>query len=105
MLTADSLAPARVEPLLTGRFGRPYLYKDTVETTQSLLAPDMPEGAVAVADEQTGGRGRQGRSWDAPPGTALLATFRSSLSSAGWRRPRQSSAPRGSPRRSSGRTT
>src|SRR5687768_6479576 len=32
----------------------------------------MPEGAAAVADEQTGGRGRQGRSWDAPPGTALL---------------------------------
>jgi BirA family transcriptional regulator, biotin operon repressor / biotin---[acetyl-CoA-carboxylase] ligase len=72
VLTADSLAPARVEPLLTGRFGRPYLYEDTVESTQSLLAPDMPEGAAAVADEQTGGRGRQGRSWDAPPGTALL---------------------------------
>jgi BirA family transcriptional regulator, biotin operon repressor / biotin---[acetyl-CoA-carboxylase] ligase len=69
---ADSLAPTRVEPLLTGRFGRPYHYEDTVDSTQRLLQTDMPEGAVAVADEQTGGRGRQGRSWDAPPGTSLL---------------------------------
>jgi BirA family transcriptional regulator, biotin operon repressor / biotin---[acetyl-CoA-carboxylase] ligase len=72
--TADSLAPERVEPLLTGRFGRPYLYEKTCESTQRLLGSDMPEGAVAVAEEQTGGRGRQGRSWEAPPGTALLAS-------------------------------
>ena len=26
------------------------------------------EGVVAVADEQTAGRGRLGRTWDAPPG-------------------------------------
>ena len=66
MSTADSLAAELVEPLLTGRFGRPYLYEDSVETTQSILAPDMPEGADAVADEKTGGRGRQGRSRAAP---------------------------------------
>jgi BirA family biotin operon repressor/biotin-[acetyl-CoA-carboxylase] ligase len=71
---ADSLAPGRVEPLLTGRFGRPYLYEESVDSTQRLLAADMPEGAVAVADEQTGGRGRQGRTWEAPPGTAILAS-------------------------------
>ena len=75
MNAADSLAPERVEPLVTGRFGRPYLYEETCESTQRLLGADMPEGAVAVADEQTGGRGRQGRSWEAPPGTALLASL------------------------------
>jgi len=31
-----------------------------------------PDGAVLIADEQTAGRGRMGRSWVAPPGTALL---------------------------------
>jgi len=33
-----------------------------------------PEGFVVVADHQTAGRGRLGRSWVAPPGTALLAS-------------------------------
>jgi BirA family biotin operon repressor/biotin-[acetyl-CoA-carboxylase] ligase len=33
-----------------------------------------PEGIVLVADHQTAGRGRQGRTWTAPPGASLLAT-------------------------------
>jgi BirA family biotin operon repressor/biotin-[acetyl-CoA-carboxylase] ligase len=33
-----------------------------------------PEGVVAVADEQTAGRGRLGRSWVAPPGASLLVS-------------------------------
>jgi BirA family transcriptional regulator, biotin operon repressor / biotin---[acetyl-CoA-carboxylase] ligase len=32
------------------------------------------EGVVAVADEQTAGRGRHGRSWSATPGSALLVS-------------------------------
>jgi len=32
------------------------------------------EGLVAVADHQTAGRGRRGRTWDAPVGTALLCS-------------------------------
>ncbi len=35
----------------------------------------MPEGALAVCDEQTSGRGRQGRSWVSPPGTAILCSI------------------------------
>jgi BirA family biotin operon repressor/biotin-[acetyl-CoA-carboxylase] ligase len=31
-----------------------------------------PEGTVAVADHQTAGRGRLGRTWVAPPGSSLL---------------------------------
>jgi BirA family biotin operon repressor/biotin-[acetyl-CoA-carboxylase] ligase len=72
--TPDSLAPDTVEPLLTGRFGRPYLYEETCVSTQQLLGPDSPEGAVAVCDVQTGGRGRLGRAWEAPSGTALLCS-------------------------------
>jgi BirA family biotin operon repressor/biotin-[acetyl-CoA-carboxylase] ligase len=69
---ADSLAPPRVEPLFTGRFGKPYLYEESCESTQRLLDAGLPEGAVAVCDVQTGGRGRLGRTWEAPPGKAVL---------------------------------
>lgn len=34
-----------------------------------------PAGLVATAAFQTAGRGRQGRSWEAPPGSALLASI------------------------------
>jgi BirA family biotin operon repressor/biotin-[acetyl-CoA-carboxylase] ligase len=63
-----------VERLLRGRFGRPYVYVDSTESTQLLLRDNPPEGAVAVADEQTAGRGRLGRTWDAPAGTAILCS-------------------------------
>jgi BirA family biotin operon repressor/biotin-[acetyl-CoA-carboxylase] ligase len=33
-----------------------------------------PEGAVAVADHQTAGRGRLDRTWEAPPGSSLLVS-------------------------------
>jgi BirA family biotin operon repressor/biotin-[acetyl-CoA-carboxylase] ligase len=72
---ADSLEPSAVEPLLRGRFGTPYRYAPEAESTQRLLAADDPEGAVAVADHQTAGRGRLGRTWTAPPGTALLCSI------------------------------
>jgi BirA family transcriptional regulator, biotin operon repressor / biotin---[acetyl-CoA-carboxylase] ligase len=35
----------------------------------------MPIGSVVVADHQSAGRGRQDRRWEAPAGTALLASF------------------------------
>jgi BirA family transcriptional regulator, biotin operon repressor / biotin---[acetyl-CoA-carboxylase] ligase len=70
-----SLAPHVVEPLLRGRFGRPYLYFERCESTQRELARDVPEGAVAVAEEQTAGRGRLGRPWLAPAGTSILVSI------------------------------
>jgi BirA family biotin operon repressor/biotin-[acetyl-CoA-carboxylase] ligase len=39
------------------------------------VARDLPVGAAVVADFQTAGRGRLRRAWEAPPGTALLASF------------------------------
>ena len=68
----SGLAPGRVEPLLTGRFGRPYVHVGQCETTQLLLPADAPEGAVATADHQTAGRGREGRAWVDTPGASLL---------------------------------
>jgi BirA family transcriptional regulator, biotin operon repressor / biotin---[acetyl-CoA-carboxylase] ligase len=70
----DSLAPEQVEPLLSGRFGRPYLYAARCESTQTAL-DEQPEGAVAVCEEQTAGRGRLGRPWTAPPGKAVLCSI------------------------------
>ena len=67
-----TLSPATVEPLLRGRFGRPYLWQESCTSTQLLLDASLPEGAVAVAEEQTAGRGRLGRVWETPPGRALL---------------------------------
>ncbi len=71
----DSLAPEIVEPLLRGRFGRSYRYFEQCESTQRELPVDAPEGAVAVAEEQTAGRGRLGRSWSAPPRTSVLVSI------------------------------
>lgn len=72
---ADSLAPADVLPRLRGRFGRPYTFVASCESTQHLLPADAAEGAVAAADEQTGGRGRLGRAWLAPSGTSVLMSI------------------------------
>jgi BirA family biotin operon repressor/biotin-[acetyl-CoA-carboxylase] ligase len=60
-----------VVPRLRGRFGRPFTYVERCASTQRLL-DGAPEGAVAAAGEQTEGRGRLGRTWQAPAGTSLL---------------------------------
>jgi BirA family biotin operon repressor/biotin-[acetyl-CoA-carboxylase] ligase len=71
---SDSLAPDAVKPLLRGRFGHVYRYAGTTDSTQRMLAGDEAEGAVAVAEEQTEGRGRLGRAWEAPAGTSVLVS-------------------------------
>jgi len=51
--------------------GEPRTHVEECESTQLLLGPEDPEGAVATSDYQSGGRGRLGRTWVAPPGTAI----------------------------------
>lgn len=57
-------------------FGEPREHHQRLESTNTrareLAAEGAPHGTVVTADEQTAGRGRQGRSWVAPPGKALL---------------------------------
>jgi len=72
---SDSVAPQAVRPHLSGRFGQPFLYEAECGSTQLLLLDSgLPEGAVAVTEHQTAGRGRLGRSWTAPPATSILVS-------------------------------
>jgi BirA family transcriptional regulator, biotin operon repressor / biotin---[acetyl-CoA-carboxylase] ligase len=53
------------------RIGQPLIHVEECESTQLLVDADAPEGTVAVAEHQSTGRGRMGRRWEAPPGTAI----------------------------------
>jgi BirA family transcriptional regulator, biotin operon repressor / biotin---[acetyl-CoA-carboxylase] ligase len=44
----------------------------TNERAKELAAAGAPHGTLVTADEQTAGRGRQGRVWTAPPRSAVL---------------------------------
>lgn len=54
--------------------GEPRIHEDECESTQLLLDPSLPEGAIATTGHQTGGRGRLGRSWQDTPGRSLLCS-------------------------------
>lgn len=47
----------------------------TNDVVRGWLAEGTPEVCLAIAGEQTAGRGRQGRSWVAPSGAALLLSL------------------------------
>jgi BirA family transcriptional regulator, biotin operon repressor / biotin---[acetyl-CoA-carboxylase] ligase len=71
-MRVSDLSPGSVEPLLQGRFGRPYRFVETCASTQRLLGVGEAEGTTVATDHQTHGRGRLGRIWEAPAGRALL---------------------------------
>lgn len=58
-----ALTPDVVAPALRGRYGREYVYAEEAPTTQRMLPEGAAHGAVALADRQTEGRGRLGRTW------------------------------------------
>jgi BirA family biotin operon repressor/biotin-[acetyl-CoA-carboxylase] ligase len=47
----------------------------TNDVVREWLMGGTPEVCLAIADEQTAGRGRNGRTWVAPPGAALLLSL------------------------------
>ncbi|HWO82492.1 MAG TPA: biotin--[acetyl-CoA-carboxylase] ligase [Solirubrobacterales bacterium] len=57
-------------------FGLPHRHYRSTDSTNTrareLAAAGAPHGTVVTASEQTAGRGRQGRTWTAPPNKALL---------------------------------
>jgi BirA family biotin operon repressor/biotin-[acetyl-CoA-carboxylase] ligase len=74
----DALTSAVVLPALRGTFGREYHHAEVAPTTQRMLPPGAAHGAVALAEHQTQGRGRLGRSWVDEPRRGL--TFSVALS-------------------------
>jgi BirA family transcriptional regulator, biotin operon repressor / biotin---[acetyl-CoA-carboxylase] ligase len=51
------------------------LTDSTNERAKALAAGGAPHGTLVTADEQTAGRGRQGRAWTAPPRSAVLMSL------------------------------
>ena len=60
-------------------FGQPRLHLRVIDSTsdraKALAAQDAPHGTLVTAAEQTAGHGRQGRTWTAPAGEALLMSL------------------------------
>jgi BirA family biotin operon repressor/biotin-[acetyl-CoA-carboxylase] ligase len=58
--------------------GSPRLHLAVIDSTNTrareLAAAGAPHGTLVTAGEQRAGRGRQGRTWSAPPGRALLCS-------------------------------
>jgi BirA family transcriptional regulator, biotin operon repressor / biotin---[acetyl-CoA-carboxylase] ligase len=52
-----------VLPALRGTYGREYHFAAETVSTQRMLPPGASHGAVALAERQTDGRGRLGRTW------------------------------------------
>ena len=77
--------------------GRPRLHLREIDSTnrraRELAAAGAPHGTLVTAGAQTAGRGRQGRRWDAPAGSALLCSLVCATSTRccrcapGWRWP------------------
>lgn len=59
--------------------GSPHVHHRVTDSTNArareLAASGAPHGTLVTSDEQTAGRGRQGRTWTAAPGDALLMSL------------------------------
>ena len=59
--------------------GAPRIHRRSTASTndeaRALAAAGAPHGTLVTAAEQSAGRGRQGRTWSAPPGRALLMSL------------------------------
>lgn len=64
---------------MSGALGVPRLHLRATDSTNSrareLAAAGAVHGTLVTAAEQSAGRGRQGRTWSAPPGQALLMSL------------------------------
>jgi BirA family biotin operon repressor/biotin-[acetyl-CoA-carboxylase] ligase len=73
---AEAFARARDE---FGRLGSSVMFFPTIGSTNDIasrLAEDSGhEGAIVIADQQTAGRGRRGRTWFSPPTSGLYVSI------------------------------
>lgn len=76
----DRLYPDEIRQGLNTEFvGKTVYYYDSVESTnreaRKLAAGGAPDGALVVAEEQVGGRGRMGRGWFSPRGMGIWCSL------------------------------
>lgn len=74
--TPNIITPSEVsEGLNTKVLGSTIYYEDTLDSTNTkakqLAREGAVEGTLVIADQQTGGKGRLGRSWESPSGTGI----------------------------------
>jgi BirA family biotin operon repressor/biotin-[acetyl-CoA-carboxylase] ligase len=78
---SDLLLPGEIQDgLNTGVFGKgDIVYLPETDSTNTrakdMAARGAPEGTLIVAEKQTGGRGRRGRSWFSPPSDGIYASL------------------------------
>jgi BirA family biotin operon repressor/biotin-[acetyl-CoA-carboxylase] ligase len=77
------LTPDVVLPALRGSYGREYHWAAVTPTTQRMLPEHSGHGAVALAEAQSEGRGRLGRTW-ADSGLMLSVVLRPPPPVARW---------------------
>ena len=84
LLKKDAVPDVMTVPEIISRLhsrwmGRNCIFLETVDSTNNYLKRAAEDGAVngtlAVAEEQTGGKGRRGRSWETPKGTNIAMTI------------------------------
>lgn len=76
----DVVSAEEVKSLLETRWaGQNIAYFSAVDSTNNkakrMAEEGAPHGTLVIADEQTGGRGRRGRSWNTIPGAAIAMTL------------------------------
>jgi BirA family biotin operon repressor/biotin-[acetyl-CoA-carboxylase] ligase len=75
LVAAGGAQPGRT----SGTLGHPRVHLQRTDSTneraRELAIAGAPHGTLVTAAEQTAGRGRRGRSWTAPPGSALLCSL------------------------------
>jgi BirA family biotin operon repressor/biotin-[acetyl-CoA-carboxylase] ligase len=71
--TAIDSAAARLGSFAALRFAESI--GSTNDAALALAAADAPEGVSVLAEQQTAGRGRRGRSWSSPPGAGLYLSI------------------------------
>ncbi|MDP2712787.1 MAG: biotin--[acetyl-CoA-carboxylase] ligase [Solirubrobacteraceae bacterium] len=71
--------PASARTAMSAPLGRPHLHHrvtaSTNDVARALAVAGAPHGSLVTAGEQRAGRGRQGRTWSAPAGRALLLSL------------------------------
>lgn len=76
----DGITQAQIGSLLKTKYmGRNLVYFAETDSTniqiKRLAEAGSPEGTLVVAESQTAGKGRRGRSWFSPPGSSIFMSY------------------------------